>query len=285
MSNDVEFRLHRRERAKKAKRKNIILSAAVMLAVLFVAIFAVSSMVKNAKKSGGDEGEFIFNGYVYPMPPEKNSDILKDAKNPDGIKKAYLTFDDGPDNSVTPEILDVLRRYNIKATFFMVGTLIEENPGMARRIYDEGHLLANHSYSHKYNELYADTEAFMTQINKTQDLIMKISDNPNYPKICRFPGGSYNAGSYGEIKQECIVRLEENGYRHCDWNALNGDAEKASPLEEYVVSRLKKTVGDSEDVVILMHNSPAKRVTAKTLPEVLDFLIEKGFEFDTLDKA
>lgn len=285
MSNDVEFRQHRREMAKKAKIKNTLLLFLLAAVILAIAVFTVSAIIKKSKNDNSDEGEFIFNGYVYPTPPEKNADILKDAKNPDGIKKAYLTFDDGPDNTVTPEILDVLRRYNIKATFFLVGTLIEENQGMARRIYDEGHLLANHSYSHKYNELYADTQTFMTQIDKTQGLIEKIADNPNYPKICRFPGGSHNAGTYGAIKQECKIKLEENGYRHCDWNALNGDAEKASPSEEYVISKLKKTVGENEDVVILMHNSPTKRVTAKTLPEILDYLIEKGFEFDTLDKA
>ena len=81
------------------------------------------------------------------------------------------------------------------------------------------------------------------------------------------------------------MKLEEAGYRHCDWNALNGDAEKASPSAEYVVSRLRKTVGDKEDVVILMHDAPAKGVTAKTLPEVIEYLIENGYEFDTLDKA
>ena len=174
---------------------------------------------------------------------------------------------------------------NVKATFFMVGTLMEANQGVARRIYEEGHLLANHSYSHKYSELYADTDSFMNQIDKAQEMIFKITDNPNYPKICRFPGGSHNAGTYGEIKQECKIKLEESGYRHCDWNALSGDAEKASPSADYIMSRLKQSVGNKEDVVILMHDALAKGVTAKTLPDVLDYLIECGYEFDTLDKA
>ena len=284
MSNEFEFRKKRRKTAKKIKARNNMLLSLIAVIALVLVVFLFVSFINNFNK-GKEDTEFIFNGYVYPEPPKKNFDILVDANKVDGVKKAYLTFDDGPNQSVTTEVLDVLRRYDVKATFFVVGTLLEENAHIARRIYEEGHLLANHSYAHKYSELYADTDSFMNQINKTHELIYKITDNANYPKICRFPGGSYNSGNYGAIKQECKVKLEEAGYRHCDWNALNGDAEKASPSAEYVVSRLRKTVGDKEDVVILMHDAPAKGVTAKTLPEVIEYLIENGYEFDTLDKA
>ena len=283
MSNEIKFRQRRRELARKIRSRNFLLLSALAVMVLIFAVFVVGAVINNLNKNS--DSEFIFNGYVYPQPPQKNFDILVDVQKTDGIKKAYLTFDDGPNHSVTTDVLDVLRRYNVKATFFVVGTLMEANSGVARRIYEEGHLLANHSYSHKYSELYADTDSFMNQMNKTQEIIFKITDNPNYPRICRFPGGGHNAGIYGEIKQECKIKLEEAGYRHCDWNALNGDSEKASPSEDYVMSRLRKTVGDKEDVVILMHDAPAKSVTAKTLPDVIEYLVEHGYQFDTLDKA
>ena len=283
MSNEIKFRQRRRELAKKIKNRNFLLLSVVAVIVLIIAVLVIGAVINNAKKD--NNAEFIFNGYVYPQPPQKNFDILIDANKSDGVKKAYLTFDDGPNNSVTTDVLDVLRRYNVRATFFMVGTLMEANSSVARRVYEEGHLLANHSYSHKYNELYADTDSFMNQINKTQEIIFKITDNPNYPRVCRFPGGSYNSGVYGEIKQECKIKLEESGYRHCDWNALTGDAEKTAPSIDYIMSRLKKTVGKKEDVVILMHDALAKGITAKTLPDVIEYLIECGYEFDTLDKA
>lgn len=285
MSDEIEFRQRRRELERKIKNKNFMLLSVVALIALIVVLLIVNAIINNVKENKKTNPEFIFNGYIYPQPPEKNFDILVDAKKPDGIKKAYLTFDDGPNKSVTTEILDVLRRYNVKATFFMVGTLLEQNSDVARRAYEEGHLLANHSYSHKYSEVYADTDAFMNQINKTQEIIFNITDNLNYPKICRFPGGSYNSGTYGQVKQECKIKLQENGYRHCDWNALNGDAEMIDPSGDYIMSRIKRSTNGKEDVVILMHDALAKGVTAKTLPDVIDYLIECGYEFDTLDKA
>lgn len=282
MSSEIEFRKQRRDTKRKIRnRRLIMLSLIVMIAIILISVIVSTSISIKRKQ---DEIDFIFNGYVYPNLPDKSSDILFDVNKSDGIKKAYLTFDDGPNYSVTTDILDVLRRYNVKATFFMVGTLMEENQGAARRVFDEGHLIANHSYSHKYSELYASTGAFMNQINRSQEIIYKITNNKNYPKICRFPGGGYNSGTYGEIKQACKLELEKNDYRYCDWNALTGDAESANPTAGSIISRLKKTVGEKEDVVILMHDALAKGVTARTLPDVLDYLIECGYQFDTLDK-
>lgn len=285
MSNEIKFRQQLRNKQKKKKtRRNIFafLFLVLLAVLLFLCIRGISSKIQEKRSQDMD---FIFNGYIYPQPPEKNADILTQIPNNDGVKTAYLTFDDGPNNSVTPMVLDVLRKYNVKATFFMVGSLIEQNPDMARRVYEEGHTLANHSYSHVYTELYADTASFMSQIEKTHALIQGITDNLNYPKIFRFPGGGYNTGSHAEIKQECKPLLEENKFRYCDWNALTGDAEKKSPTADYLVSRLKATTKDKEDVVILMHDAPAKTATAESLGEVIEYLISQGFTFDTLDNA
>lgn len=282
MSSEIEFRKQRRDTKRKIRNKRLMMLS--MLVAIIVVIISIIVSISISIKNKQDEIDFIYNGYVYPQLPEKSSDIILDIKKSDGIKKAYLTFDDGPNYSVTADVLDILRRYNVKATFFMVGTLMEQNQGAARRVFEEGHLIANHSYSHKYSELYASVDSFMNQINHSQEIIHKITNNKNYPKICRFPGGGYNSGVYGEIKQECKLKLEENDYRYCDWNALTGDAESANPSASSIISRLKKTVGEKEDVVILMHDAPAKGVTARTLPDVLDYLIECGYQFDTLDK-
>lgn len=283
MSTEIKFRQQLRTRKRKQKfRRNII---AVILIFIIITVFALYVKGIFSQKDNNDtDVDFIFNGYVYPEPPPKNTDILVDAQKSDGVKTAYLTFDDGPNKSVTPKILDVLRRYNVKATFFAVGNLIEQNPDVARRLYDEGHLIANHSYSHKYNELYADSNSFMNEIEHSNDIIKNIVCRENYPKILRFPGGSYEVGSHAEAKKEIKSKLSEYGYRYCDWNSLTGDAESKSPSADYLVNRLKDSSKGKEDLVILMHDSVSKTATAQTLPQILDYLIEQGYTFSTLDK-
>lgn len=285
MSTKIEFQKRRREMERRRRYKNYMYSGIGIIILCILIFLIIKGVSSNVSKNKNEDIEFVFNGYVYPKPPDKDSNILVDAKKADGVKKAYLTFDDGPNNSVTLSVLDVLRKYNIKATFFLVGTLIEENQDSARRLYDEGHLIANHSYSHNYSELYSDLQTFMNQVNYTHELICKITDDINYPKVFRFPGGGYNAGSYGQIKQEAKKELEKNGYKYCDWNALTGDAETITPTREYVVKRLKDTVGEQEDVVILLHDALSKKVTASSLSEMIEYLIDKGYEFDTLDNV
>lgn len=209
-------------------------------------------------------------------------DLLKSVKVNDGIKTAYLTFDDGPTKSVTPLILDTLRKYNVKATFFQLGKMIEANSDMAYRVYEEGHMLANHSYAHEYSELYANEEAFMAEVEKTQALITSIVGDDQM-KLFRFPGGSYNAGSYGEKKQNYKKVLEENGYFYCDWNALSKDAEGAKKDAAQLLECVKETVGTQEDVVILMHDANGKKATAESLGDVIEYLLGQGYQFKRLD--
>lgn len=287
----------RKERRRREQRRRRIIFFTVV-GILFIALvfFAVKTIKgKNtepvteennvSETNVAESTETVVNDVLYPMPPETVSDLLKAVDKQDGIKTCYLTFDDGPTTSVTPRILDILRRYNVKATFFTVGSLLEANPDIARREYEEGHFLANHSYAHNYSKLYADSTAFMNEINATSALIKNIVGREDYPMVFRFPGGGYNAGSYGEAKQTYKTVLESNGIRYCDWNALNGDAEGGSPTAAQLVERVKKTTKGKEDVVILMHDAAAKKTTAEALPEVIEYLLAEGYTFKRLDKA
>lgn len=216
--------------------------------------------------------------------PSVQADLLKAVKVNDGIKTAYLTFDDGPTKSVTPLVLDVLRKYNVKATFFQLGKLISSNPDMARRVYEEGHMIANHSYAHEYSELYASEQNFMSEINKTQELITGITGETDGVKLVRFPGGSHNAGSYGAKKQEYKKVLEANGFVYCDWNALSKDSEgKKNKTAQELLECTKESVGSQEDVVILMHDAVGKKATAESLPLIIEYLMGEGYEFRRLD--
>lgn len=273
----------RRRYRKKQRRIKRIIVLTITIAVVFSLVNLIkyaSCGIKNAFRKENQTAVMT----VYPEKPEAEPRLDTAIKKNDNVKTCYLTFDDGPTLSVTPRILDILRRYDVKATFFMVGTLIENNKSMARRVYDEGHCLANHSYSHNYSDLYASEENFMNEINKTHRLISEIAGE-GYPKIFRFPGGGFNSGSYGEAKQGYKNVLKQNNVRYCDWNALNGDAEGKNRTSEELVERVKKTTSGKEDVVILMHDAATKSTTAEALPSVLEYLISEGYVFKTLDKA
>lgn len=283
--NDSEIRKNIEMKKKKHQqqvRRTRFLALLVLLGliVLIVIICSIVGMIKGGKSS---EPEIIVNEYIYPPAPEITADLLTAMDIADGIKTCYLTFDDGPTESVTPQILDVLRKYNVKATFFTVGSLLEANPDIARRTFDEGHLLANHTYAHNYSKLYSDETTFMNELNSTYSLIQKITGIKNYPKVFRFPGGGYNSGKYGAIKQEFKIVLKNNNIRYCDWNALNGDAEGGTPTAQKLIERTKSSSEGKEDIVILMHDAATKATTAESLPAVIEYLIEQGYTFKRLD--
>lgn len=218
-------------------------------------------------------------------PASEENDLLKIATNREGEEKiCYLTFDDGPTTSITPQILDVLRRYDVKATFFEVGSLINRNMDMARRVYEEGHLIANHSYSHEYKELYASSESFMSEVTQTYEKIKEATGEEEPFKLIRFPGGSYNAGSYGAKKQEYKKSLAEEGFYQVDWNALNGDAEGGKKNAAQLLEGLKSSAGTKQNIVVLMHDAAGKQSTVDALGSIIEWCMEQGYEFRRLDE-
>lgn len=221
--------------------------------------------------------------YKFPAASEEN-DLLKIAtsiKNPNA-KVCYLTFDDGPTREITPKVLEILKKYDVKATFFTLGKMLEANRDVAKQVVDEGHLLANHSYYHEYEQLYASADSFMGEIEKTQALIDEISEGDSF-KLVRFPGGGHNAGSYGAVKQDYKERLKENGYYFVDWNCLNGDAEASLRTADQLLARVKETA-IGKNIVVLMHDAAAKKTTPDALGAIIEYLAKQGYEFKRLDE-
>ncbi len=193
-------------------------------------------------------------------------------------KRAFLTFDDGPSREISIPILDLLKTENIKVTFFVLGSRVELYPDIVKREYEEGHYIANHGYSHIYSQIYTNTQTVLDEYNKTNDAIKNALGEPNYNShLFRFPGGSVG-GKYKQIKKEAIALLDSNNIAHVDWNALTGDAEGKSTKEEEI-SYLKETIGEKNNVVILMHDAADKSATYEALPEIISYLREKGYEF------
>lgn len=196
-------------------------------------------------------------------------------------KRVFLTFDDGPSKTVTPLILDLLKKENIKATFFVLGYNAERNPEILKRVYAEGHYIANHGYSHKYNEIYNSVDTVIYEYNKTEQCIKNALDNPNYnSRVFRFPGGSVG-GKYNQIKQEAKEVLKQNNVAFLDWNALSNDSAGAHTKED-IMDNITKTVGEKNNVVILMHDASDKILTYETLQDVINFLKNKGYMFKNL---
>ena len=193
-------------------------------------------------------------------------------------KRVFLTFDDGPSKSVTPHILNLLKFHNIKATFFVLGSRVKLNPDIVKREYDEGHYIANHGYSHKYSSIYAKPENVIEEYNKTEAEIRKALNNQNYSShLFRFPGGSIG-GEYNKIKKSANKQLREKQIAYLDWNALTSDAAGANTKEK-ILKNMKKTVGNYQNVVLLMHDAPDKKLTYETLEDVINYLTEKGYSF------
>lgn len=193
-------------------------------------------------------------------------------------KRAFLTFDDGP-SSVTNKILDTLKQENIKATFFVLGSNVEEKPELVKRMYEEGHFVANHGYSHVYSQIYASPQSVIDEYNKSVTAIRNAIGEQEYnPHLFRFPGG-YWGGKYAEVKKQAKQLLDQNDILHIDWNALTSDAAGAKTTEQFI-AELDKTVPKHKSVVVLMHDAGNKKATAEALPTIIKYFRDKGFEFE-----
>ncbi len=194
-------------------------------------------------------------------------------------KRVFLTFDDGPSQTVTPKVLDTLKSEKIKATFFLLGSRVELEPDIVKREYEEGHYLASHGYSHVYSQIYASPQSVLDEYNKCISAIRNAIGQPEYnPHLFRYPGG-YWGGKYASVKKEALQLLEQNDILHIDWNALTSDAAGAKTIEEFI-SELDKTVPKHNSVVVLMHDAGNKTATANALPTIIKYFRDQGFEFE-----
>lgn len=290
----------RRRRRKYAIRRLAVLTGGIVIILAVVLIGAKLTHLLSGNGAGAPDGSDIAVLTNNPEPsaapdfynPETENDLIKIADAISELhsedKICYLTFDDGPSSSVTPQILDTLKEYDVKATFFLQGQQIEKNRDTALREFEEGHLLANHSMYHNYSKLYASVNSFIDEIDMCYELICDITGQENKPfKLVRFPGGCFDtpADSYSPIKLECKEEIAKLGYFEVNWNALTGDAEGSAKTPEQLLAYLKKYLSDKQtQVIILMHDTDAKPSTAQALSSIIEYMRDRGFEFRRLDE-
>lgn len=204
----------------------------------------------------------------------KKAEQQKVEKKPE--KVAYLTFDDGPDDTNTIGVLDVLKQENAVATFYVVGRSAATYPETVKRMHAEGHAVGNHSYDHDYDRLYSSPAAFLAELEQANDILEGIIGIR--PVIVRAPGGT--SGNFTEAYDKM---LEENGYTEHDWNVSSADAAAGHPVAQDFIDNINWQTDDGkEHAIILMHCSEGHEETVKALPGIIQVLREKGYVFRTV---
>ncbi|WP_187147775.1 polysaccharide deacetylase family protein [Heliomicrobium modesticaldum] len=190
-------------------------------------------------------------------------------------KVAYLTFDDGP-SDITPQVLDILDKYKVQATFFVIGSQADARPDLIRRIRSEGHLIGNHTYSHRYRQIYSSPTAFIQDLQQAEEVLHRLLDER--PKHVRAPGGTK-----GNMSVEFIKRLTEQGYVLHDWNVDSRDTAAPVVGAESIYGQVLRQVADKEKAVILFHDGPGKISLPVALPAIIEELTKQGFAFKSLE--
>lgn len=219
---------------------------------------------------------------IYPKETMFDSGVVerKDSSNDKGevSKTVYLTFDDGPSRN-TGKVLEILREYDINATFFLIASQITpEYEEVVKRITASGNAIGVHTYSHEYGSIYKNTESYIDDFNLARERIEEVTDSK--PKIYRFPGGSHNC-YLKEDKKDIINRLSKEGYTYYDWN-VSGEDSVGKATTESIYENVIKDVADFDEPVILLHDSSINDNTVKVLPQIIEYIKEKGYTFKTL---
>ena len=195
----------------------------------------------------------------------------------DEKKIIYLTFDDGPAGKVTRDVLDILKKDSVSATFFLIGSQIKGQEDLITRMYAEGHSLGLHSMSHKKNNLYSSDESFLKEMLDTQEAINSIVGFK--PNILRFPFGCNN--NYYKISQSMVDLLHRNNLKIYDWNTDSGDGAHPNANSSLFI---KNSKSDKDCVMLLMHCAYMSKNSVAALPYIIKYYKDSGYEFKSIDE-
>jgi peptidoglycan/xylan/chitin deacetylase (PgdA/CDA1 family) len=249
----------------------VILAASVILLAFFASpLYRKIRRMSPPPLAGGAEHDNRFIGEadlerLYP------NIVLRQRKGSE--KFVALTFDDGPDNTFTPAVLDVLKAKQVRATFFLIGNRVEEYPDIAKRIIDEGHVIGNHTYSHP-NTGRPMGEQLRKEIEQMEATLARFNVAPSY--LFRPP--------YGALSAPAALEIANFGYRLALWSVDSLDWRGLS--KEEVVKNIMTQMGPGR--VILQHSAggPGEDLSGSVLAlsEVIDTLKQQGYSFMTINE-
>ena len=216
----------------------------------------------------------------------------------EGEKIVFLTFDDGPNNVITPGVLDVLKEKNVHATFFVKGDSIGDNSSATlNRIVDEGHSIGTHSFNHDYGKLYPgrypNPDEIVSQHKRSVEALKSYVSEDFNTNLFRYPGGHMSWNKEGlKVSDKALADI---GVHYIDWNTMTGDSQSSKITKKEDIPQpksvqdvidnfemSKRYAPNSDIAVVLMHDAPDKEITLQALPTLIDHLKEQGYKFGVL---
>lgn len=194
-------------------------------------------------------------------------------KNEKNGKVVYLTFDDGP-SKLTDDILSILEEEKVQATFFVLGQQAQKSPEILYRTAEAGHAIGNHTYNHKYSELYESFTAFWNQIKRTEEIIREVTGTRT--SLVRAPGGTY-----GHFDATYFQLMDQAGYQVFDWNVDSGDSKRKGVPADEIISNVT-TEKLKQEMIVLLHDSAGHEESVKALPDIISFYKKQGYSFEVL---
>lgn len=232
---------------------------------------------ENTEEDEEDEGqkpEFPAYQELYPGMYAR----VEGRNSVDREKVVYLSFDGGPSER-TPEILKILKHYDVKATFFVSGKDSERDRQCLQDIVDSGHTIGVHSYSYDYKTIYSSVEAFLDDFAQEYYLIQDATGVS--PQIFRFPGGSINAYN-GHIYQEIISEMTRRGFVYYDWNCCIGEAVQSDVSTHALVENALNRAVFMRRVFVMSHDNTRFTNVVDALPCIIEGYREAGFVLEAL---
>lgn len=201
------------------------------------------------------------------------------------VKKGevYLTFDDGPSESITPQVLEILEKNNVQASFFVVG-YEETKEYLIQNEITAGHTIGLHGYSHDYSEIYTSLDTLMNNFKKLEEMVFNTTGGC-HSRFIRFPGGSSNTVSKNYCQGIMTTAVEEitsYGYTYFDWNVDSGDAGGADSSDE-IYSNVVNGIQPGRTNIVLMHDSSTHQNTVDALQRIIDYCKTNGYELKAID--
>ena len=186
-------------------------------------------------------------------------------------KVLYLTFDAGYENGCTEQILDVLKAHDVKAAFFLVGSYIEKNADLVRRMVEEGHIVGNHTMHHPDMSKLTSQEAFSKELQAVETLFQECTGQ-QMPKYYRPPQGVYS--------EENLKMAKFLGYKTVFWSLAYADWDNnRQPSVDYALNKL--IANTHNGAIVLLHST--SETNAKIMPTLIDRWREMGYRFATLN--
>lgn len=280
------------------KKKTLALTSACVIGATSAFMFSFNGDLLrtnvDAQMSGKTDNTSISSKLEFPTLSVNGQRFATDAKTVskqlstydfynDGKKVVYLTFDDGP-TKYTKEILNILKKYNVRATFFTTGTALENGGAevgkVLRESYAYGNSIGNHTYSHDYKVLYPNgslnLQAFNNDLERNLTLLRKSLGENFDTNIIRSPGGFNSWKNMKPLEKQ----LEATNKASIDWNALTGDSSSKNDNPKQMLNEAIETSKDKNLVVLLMHET--NKYTPEYLDDIIRYYYSNGYEFRTL---